>query len=388
MLVTKLRQDYCALFREPWPVWVGGLLLGTLNVFLFVFYQPWTTLDGALNWGDWILGRLGVLRGEPLSPLLRSGSVVNFGLFFGAMASALLAGEFGVRVGPGRELAKGFVGGVFLGIGAALARGCNIGGFFSGTAALSASGLAMAVGLAAGAFCGVRYLLWEVERWAPLPVAATGGSGVLGSGKRHLQPYLGGAVLLAMGASALAYSRLGHGDRAVILLLGLLLGVISQRSRVCFVQAFREPFLTGDTRHTRAMLLALLVALVGFSLVKTAIPEKAEEFVRPTFWLGSLLGGVIFGVGMVLAGGCGGGTIWRAAEGHLKLWAALVAYTLSASLVRSWLVRSGWQDRLGVAVFLPDSFGVGGAVALLFGVLLLWYLAASWNEASRKLTAV
>jgi hypothetical protein len=67
-MLMKLREDYRTLFRQPWPVWAGGLLLGMLNVFLFLFYQPWTTLDGVLNWGDWILGRLGVLRTEPLSP--------------------------------------------------------------------------------------------------------------------------------------------------------------------------------------------------------------------------------------------------------------------------------------------------------------------------------
>lgn len=386
-LREKLRDDYQALFGQQWPVWAGGLLIGVVNVFLFLFYQPWTTLDGALNWGDWILGRLGVVRTEALSPLLRSGSVINFGLLFGAMASALLAGQFGVRVGPRRELAKGLVGGVLLGIGAALARGCNIGGFFSATSALAANGLAMGAGLAAGAFLGVRYLLWEVERLAPQIAPVVGGSAPRGA-RRSLQPHFGAALLLALLLWAALYSRLGYGDRALILFFGLLLGVVSQRSRVCFVQAFREPFLTGDTRHTKAMLLGLLVSIVGFTLVKAAIFEKAEEFVRPTFWVGSLLGGLVFGVGMVLAGGCGGGTIWRAGEGHVKLWLALAGYVFSASLARDWLVRTGLQERLGTAVFLPNLLGWGGSMALLLGVLLLWYLAAVWNEATRKFAAL
>ncbi|MDR5695746.1 MAG: YeeE/YedE thiosulfate transporter family protein [Armatimonadota bacterium] len=383
----KLREDYEALFRKQWPVWAGGLLIGIINVFLFLFSQPWTTLDGALNWGDWVLGRIGIVRTEALSPLLRSGSVINFGLLFGAMASALLAGEFGIRVGPRRELVKGLIGGLLLGTGAALARGCNIGGFFSATSALAASGLAMGVGLAAGAFLGTRYLLWEVEHLAPAMAPVAGSAGPLAPG-RTLQPYLGAAVLFGIILWAFLYGHLGYADRALILFFGLLLGIVCQRSRVCFVQAFREPFLTGDSRHTRAMLLGLLVSLVGFALVKTAIFEKAEEFVRPTFWVGSLLGGLIFGVGMVLAGGCGGGTIWRAGEGHVKLWVALTGYIFSASLVRDWLLRSGFQERLGTAVFLPEVLGWRGSFALLLGVLLLWYLVTAWNEATRKLATL
>lgn len=385
-LREKLTEDYRVLFREPWPPWVGGLLIGVLNVFLLVFYQPWTTLDGALNWGDWVLSRLGLLKAEALSPLLRSGSVLNLGLLFGATASALLAREFGVRVGPGRELVKGFVGGLLLGAGAAVARGCNIGGFFSATSALSASGLAMAAGLAAGAFLGARYVVWEVARLPATPVVVAGGSGLVG-GRRSLQTGIGVALLLGLLAWAASYRRLGYSDRGLLLMFGVLLGIICQRSRVCFVHAFREPFLTGDTRHLRALLLGLVVSVLGFAVVKATIPEKAEEFVRPTFWLGSFAGGAVFGVGMVLAGGCGAGSIWRAGEGHVKLWMALAGYVLSASLVRDWLVRSQLQERLGTAVFLPEVLGWTGSLTLILGLVLIWYLVASWNEVTRRLTA-
>jgi hypothetical protein len=381
----KLREDYQALFNQQWPTWVGGMLIGVVNVFLFLFYQPWTTLDGALNWGDFILSRVGVLRADALSPLLRSGSVVNFGLLIGALASALLAGQFGIRVGPRRELAKGLIGGALLGVGAAIARGCNIGGFFSATSAFAASGLVMALGLAIGAFIGVRYLMWEAER-------ATGAAGitqeVAGAAKQGRQPLFGLLVLIGLVVWAAVYAGTGLADRAVILLFGVLLGVVMQRSRVCFAQAFREPFLTGDTRHTRAMLLGLLVSIVGFALIKTVIFEKATEFVRPTFWSGALIGGMIFGLGMVLAGGCGGGTIWRCGEGHVKLWLALVGYVFSASLVRDFLVRSKLQEQLGAAVFLPDAWGWGVAFVVLVAVVAFWYLAAQWNEVTRKLAAL
>jgi len=247
--------------------------------------------------------------------------------------------------------------------------------------------LTMGLGLLIGAFVGVRYLVWEAER------ATTGGSG---SGRAAvllhnpgIQRYVGLVLLAGLVVAAAIYLGTGYSDRAIILLSGALLGVISQRSRICFVRAFREPFLTGDATHTRAMLLALLVSAVGFALVKSVVFEKAYDFVRPTFWLGSLTGGIIFGVGMVIAGGCGGGAIWRAGEGHVKLWLALGGYIFSASLVNDWLQSTGLIRRLGEEVFLPDVVGGWGwALLIMFGILVLWYLVVSWNETSRRLVAI
>ena len=101
--------------------------------------------------------------------------------------------------------------------------------------------------------------------------------------------------------------------------------------------------------------------------------------------MGSLLGGFIFGVGMSLAGGCASGALWRAGEGHVKLWVAVVCFTLSASHFRVWLTDIGRADHLGEAVFLPDYIGwemAVGAVILLIGI---WYLSMTWNEGKQKL---
>lgn len=389
-MLEGLREDYQKLFGQQWPVWVGGLLIGVVNVFLFIFYQPWTTLDGALNWGDWSLYHLGLFASEADSPLLRSGSVINLGLLFGAMMAALLAGQFGVRVGPKSELLKGAIGGVLLGIGAAIARGCNVGGFFSATSAFGGNGLAMAVGLTLGAFIGVRILMWELERGGSGTTAPSGTSSSSDSAKqkRNMQPIYGLIVFLVLLGAAVAYGLSGFADRAIILLFGVLLGVISQRSRVCFVQAFREPFLTGRSEHTRAMLLGLLVSVIGFAIVKTVVFEKELEFIRSTFWIGSLVGGTIFGTGMVLAGGCGGGTIWRVGEGHVKLWLALITYVFSASLMNNFLQTSGLRESLGETMFLPDQFGWGNSVLILVGIIVIWYILARWNELTGKLAAI
>ena len=380
----RLRDDYRRLFGATWPVWTGAVFYGLANVLLFLHYKPWSTLDGVLNWGDNLFGGFGVGNPQALSPLLRSGSVINFGVVAGALLAALLAGQFGLRLAPPRELVKAAFGGVLMGAGAVLARGCNVGGFFSGWSAFSLHGLTMAAGLAIGAFLGARYLVWELER---ADVAGGGGRSWLAGSKP--QPWIGLALAVALAVAALAYLRSGYHDRAVILLFGIGLGAVSQRSRICFVRAFREPFLTGDGGHTRAVLLALAIGAVGFAVVKYAVFERAEEFVRPTFWHGSLLGGAIFGLGMVLAGGCGSGTLWRIGEGQLQLVVALVGYVGAAAFVNDYLVDHELLEKLGRAAFLPDM--VGGwpwALAIMLGVVVLAYLVVQWADASRRLAAL
>ena len=157
------RKGYERLFEKQWPIWIGGLLLGIGNVFLFAFDRPWTVSNGVRNWGDWLFNEIGVIQINVLPPNLFSSSVLCFGMIIGALVAALLGRQFQVRMAPARELFKGLFGGALMGIGAALAFGCNIGGFFSAISALSMAGVAMMFGLGIGAFVGLKLLVWEIE---------------------------------------------------------------------------------------------------------------------------------------------------------------------------------------------------------------------------------
>lgn len=379
------RRQYDVVFGRPWPVMAAGLMVATLNVFLFAFDRPWTASDGARNWGDWLFRALGLLeRGDLISPLLYSGSILNFGVLAGAFASALLSREFALRVAPLGELLKGALGGLLMGVGAVLAFGCNIGGFFSAVSALSASGLAMMVGLGLGAYLGLRYLLWELEHFPRLSMGKSFSFFGARSTRLGLQPVVGSLALLALLALPFAYDRNGYTPQAGFLLFGVAFGVLFQRSRFCLVRAFREPFMTGEGDHTRAAALGVVVSMVGFSILKFTDLRGGDDWVFPGFWLGGLLGGLAFGIGMVLAGGCGAGSIWRAGEGHVKLWVAVAAFGIGASLARAWAGRAELLDKLGRALFLPERLGWPGAMLVVVAIMALWYLFATWNEHSRR----
>lgn len=386
-----LREQFARVFMQPWPVIPSALVIATLNVFLFAFDKPWTASDGMRSLGDSLLRLLGVgTQADLLPPWLYSGSVLNLGVLLGGLTAALLSREFGVRAAPPREIFKGALGGLMMGWGAMLAFGCNIGGFFSALSALSLSGIGMMAGLAIGAGAAARFIVWERVRRirkgeiAFLSPCEAPPRAEPGSPRFRAQPRIGGLVLALVLGVGFLYQLLGHGRLALFLYFGVAFGVVFQRSRFCLVNAFREPFLSGQSDHTRAAALALILSMIGFTILKAGDLKDATEWVFPSFWHGSLVGGVIFGAGMVLAEGCGAGSIWRAGEGHVKLWVALFFFAIGASLMRLLLVRTDLIRRLGAAVFLPNEIGWAGAVWGVAALMMFWYLLSAWNEQRRQ----
>ena len=378
-------SGYAKIFDQQWPMWVGGLLFGIINVFMFAYEKAWSVADGVRNWGNWFFNSIQVSEMIIIDPHLYTTSILNFGIIVGAMASALMAKQFQVRGAPARELVKAVIGGTLMGIGADLSFGCNIGGFFSAISALSLAGVAMMAGLMIGAFIGLKLLVWEITYLSPTSSHTSRKT----SGDRKKNQPLAGVVVLLIGIGlAFVYDELDYSIRGGFLVFGLLIGMIMQRSRFCFVRAFREPFMTGDGNASRAVALAVIISVVGFSILKWSDMKDWGDSVFAGFWLGSLLGGIIFGIGMSLTGGCASGSLWRAGEGHIKLWVALIAFALSGSYFREWLVESGWIMKLGEPLFIPDFIGWKMGLLSICVLMLIWYMIVSWNESTRKLVIV
>lgn len=382
-LAGVLSEGYAKVFGRQWAAWVGGILLAVVNIMLFAYEKPWSSADGVRNWGDWVFNTLNITDANIIPPYLYSTSILNFGVLAGAFAAALMARQFRLRGAPPYELLKGLVGGVLMGIGAAMAFGCNIGGFFSSISALSMAGFAMMVGLMTGAYLGLRLLILEVT-YIDTQSSYRPASKESSSAWLKAQPVVGMLVLAAGVGLAIMYDGFDYSTRGGFLLFGLALGVFMQRSRFCFIRAFREPFLTGDGEMTKAVILAVIICVIGFSILKWADLRDWDAFVSSGFWFGSLVGGIIFGVGMSLSGGCATGCLWRAGEGQIKLWIALFAFAISGSWFRGWLEESGWLMKLGNPVFLPDVVSWKTALTLVIGTMCLWYLLVVWNEAKKK----
>jgi len=121
------------------------------------------------------------------------------------------------------------------------------------------------------------------------------------------------------------------------LIVGLAFGAIVQRQRFCMVAAIGNLLLMRDWRHVQAFLAALAVAIAGTQwLEASALVPVAESAYRigRFDWLGATSGGLLFGFGAVLAGGCAARTLVRAAEGGLGAWVALIAFAAAATVTQ------------------------------------------------------
>jgi len=385
-LTAVVKQVWNTVFIKPWPMMTGGVLVGILSVITFAWDRPWGVVGGLRNWADWLFYGLGLYAERPFSAVISTNSILTFGLMVGALAAALMAGQFAIRMPPLLEGIKAVIGGILLGTGAALAGGCNVGGFFTSISALSLSGFVMMAGLMLGAWVGLKYLYWEMEN-----ITFGTGQTTIPPAKRsrvdwkRIQPWIGAVIIVLAFVASEVYSFYGYIFVGGLLLCGLGFGFILHRSRLCFARCFREPFMTGDSEVAKAVIVSILISMLGFATLKWVGLRLESTYVTPNFGLGALVGGFIFGFGMLVTGGCGSGTAWRAVEGQVKLIIALIFFALSNSLVRAWIDASDLLRRVvGFEVFIPDILGYQGTLLAVTIFMMLWYVLVVWNEQTER----
>ncbi len=114
------------------------------------------------------------------------------------------------------------------------------------------------------------------------------------------------------------------------LALSMAFGAISQRTHFCTMGAVADVVNMGDWTRMRAWILAMGVAAIGFNTMVALGWVQAGNSVYASpqlLWLSHLVGGALFGFGMVLASGCGGKTLVRLGGGSLK---SLVVFLVMA----------------------------------------------------------
>lgn len=134
------------------------------------------------------------------------------------------------------------------------------------------------------------------------------------------------------------------------LLLGMLFGATVQRSGFCTMGAISDWVAMGDATRLRSWVLAIAVAMLGSQLLHLLglIDLRASIYTGPSLgWLGAALGGLLFGFGMVQAGGCGNRTLARLGAGNLKSLLVVLMIGLSGYITLRGLFAPArvWLDR-------------------------------------------
>jgi len=142
---------------------------------------------------------------------------------------------------------------------------------------------------------------------------------------------------------------------------GFVYGMCLQYGRFCFSSAFRDLFAVGVPR----MAVGIVIAMVLFGTVSAFVTATGNSTFHPApYGIHSVIAGFIFGVGMVLTGGCASGSLYKAGEGNATAMLVILSISVSQSIfadIGGWtnnLVPYAWHQS-AIAKGLPAAINVG-----------------------------
>ena len=115
--------------------------------------------------------------------------------------------------------------------------------------------------------------------------------------------------------------------------LSVVFGAITRRTHFCTMGAVADIVNMGDWARMRMWIMAMGVAIIGFNAMVSIgwLDAGKSIYGGPKFvWLSALVGGAMFGFGMVLASGCGAKTLVRIGGGNLKSLVVFIVLGVSA----------------------------------------------------------
>lgn len=205
--------------------------------------------------------------------------------------------------------------------------------------------------------------------------------------KRSQIPYA--IILLILAAILCLFLWKTNNDYIVYWIIGIAIGITLRYSRFCFSGAFRDPFLMGNTKLFRGLLLALMISTVGFFIIQYNYLQNNTIILNYNSIPGSItsvgfhimIGAFIFGIGMTIAGGCASGVLMKIGEGHSLQWIVLLGILIGNVLGAK--DYSFWYDKIiskTKVIYLPEYIDFRVLVVIQLIILISLYKIASWYE--------
>ncbi|NTW72101.1 MAG: YeeE/YedE family protein, partial [Eubacteriaceae bacterium] len=157
------------------------------------------------------------------------------------------------------------------------------------------------------------------------------------------------------------------------------------RSRFGFAGGIKRVYVTGEGTLTTALTVMFAIATTATAAIHYSGIIKYTPYVNAVN-IALIFGAFLFGIGMILAGGCASGTLTDAGEGEGRAWIAALFFvmgSLPGAVIRDWLVNQP-IGKVGGPVYLPDLFGLPGAIMISLAGLLAIYILAKKYENLRK----
>jgi len=382
---------YQKIFKEYWNPYIAISIAGVVSALYFgITGTVWAVTGEFTRLGGHLLEWFGVdvsnwayfgLVGLEGTPMTRTDGWIVIGMLVGALITILLSNSFKIRIPKQkRRLVQGFIGGIIAGFGARLALGCNLAAFFTGVPQFSFHSWIFMVTTAIGTYFGVK--LVNTKWWRGKPALIKGGVNPAVNQKvkkKNIQPVLGYIFACLYLALILYFFVIGKNLLAVACIAGALFGILIERGQICFTSAFRDLWISGRAVMSKAISVGMMISVIitffylqngSVALIKVAAPSTA-------------IGGLLFGFGIVLAGGCETGMMYRAMEGQLLYWVVGAGNIIGATVL-----AYGW-DHLGIyyalvenwpKVNLIEQWGPMGALIGTLAMLTIWFLLSNWWE--------
>jgi len=370
------KQTFLIKFWSPIPAVIAA---GILSTYYFgITGTFWAVTGEFTRWGGQLLQLAGVHTEEwgyfklihlEGTPLTRIDGMMIIGMFGGCFAAALWANNVKLRFPHSRKrIAQAIAGGIIAGFGARLAMGCNLAAFFTGIPQFSLHAWFFAIATAIGSWFGARFTLLPYFR---IPVkmqkvsAASPLTQNIDQARRRFR--LGMLIFVGMLGWALL-SAMNQPKLGLAMLFGVGFGLLIERAQICFTSACRDMWITGRTVMAKAIIFGMAASAIGiFSYIQLGVEAKI-------MWAGpnAVLGGLLFGFGIVLAGGCETGWMYRAVEGQVHFWWVGLGNVIGSTLLAYYwdalspVLATNWDK-----VNLLQSFGPLGGLLLTYAMLVI-----------------
>ena len=381
----QFKQDYLIKFWNPTAAVIAA---GILSAYYFGLTGTYWAVTGEFTrWGGEILQSLGVnteewgyykiisLEGTIFS---RIDGLMILGMFAGCIAAALWANNIGIRMPQNRiRIVQALVGGALAGFGARLAMGCNLASLFTGIPQFSLHAWFFTITTAIGSYAGVKFTLLPMFR---PPLKLKKGAGQVkqsdpNQAKRRFR--IGMVIFFAWAISSIYVMQAVSIKLGFAMLCGLGFGLLIERAQICFTSAFRDLWATGRAYMGKAIIYGMLIGtLCVFSYIQLGMNPKI-------MWAGpnAIIGGLLFGFGIVLAGGCETGWMYRAMEGQVHFMWVGVGNVVGSTLLAYW-----WDDLAPVLALdyekinLLKSFGPISGLLINYGLMIACLVFIVWWE--------
>ncbi|GAB1659374.1 selenium metabolism membrane protein YedE/FdhT [Mannheimia haemolytica] len=380
----SFKQNYLIKYWNPVAAVIAA---GIISAYYFgITGTYWAVTGEFTRWGGHLLNALGVdvsnwsyfqLIGLDGTIFTRIDGVMILGMFAGCLSAALWANNVKWRNQPHKKrIIQALIGGALAGFGARLAMGCNLASLFTGIPQFSVHAWFFTFATAIGTYFGVKVTLLPMFR-VKLELKKGAAKIKENDPKQANRRFWVGMLIFITYLSASLYVMQSSIKLGFAMLCGLAFGLLIERAPICFTSAFRDLWITGRAYMAKAIIFGIIAGTIGvFSYIQLGVSPKI-------LWAGpnAILGGLLFGFGIVLAGGCETGWMYRSMEGQVHfMWVGV------GNVVGSTLLAYYWDDLAPVLTLdyekinLLKEFGPVGGLFVNYGLLILCLIAVVWWE--------